>query len=147
MSLSSKSFFVCVVLFVSSRYAVVDVPAQKLTQRGFVEGTTQLFPQEAPNDPTRVVGDLLVREEIFSKPTPWIQFAGGLDLRVNSHDQVDDRWRIDVDDRGRQRQRVSLRRLAATLTHGPFSLDVGKQFIRWGKVDIINPTDRFAPRD
>ena len=23
----------------------------------------------------------------------------------------------------------------------------GKQFIRWGKADILNPTDRFAPRD
>lgn len=26
-------------------------------------------------------------------------------------------------------------------------LDAGKQFIRWGKADIITPTDRFAPRD
>jgi hypothetical protein len=26
-------------------------------------------------------------------------------------------------------------------------VDVGKQFIRWGKTDIVNPTDRFAPRD
>ena len=26
-------------------------------------------------------------------------------------------------------------------------LDLGKQFIRWGKADILNPTDRFAPRD
>ena len=42
---------------------------------------------------------------------------------------------------------MSVRRLAATLAHGPFSLDVGKQFIRWGKADIVNPTDRFAPRD
>jgi hypothetical protein len=24
---------------------------------------------------------------------------------------------------------------------------VGKQFIRWGKTDIVTPTDRFAPRD
>jgi hypothetical protein len=26
-------------------------------------------------------------------------------------------------------------------------LDLGKQFIRWGKTDIVTPTDRFAPRD
>ena len=26
------------------------------------------------------------------------------------------------------------------------TLDVGKQFIRWGKTDIVTPTDRFAPR-
>jgi hypothetical protein len=40
-----------------------------------------------------------------------------------------------------------VRRLSATLTHGPLTVDVGKQFIRWGKADIVNPTDRFAPRD
>jgi hypothetical protein len=27
------------------------------------------------------------------------------------------------------------------------TVDVGKQFIRWGKADIVTPTDRFAPRD
>ena len=133
----------CFVFSVFSREAVVG--AQTLTQRGFVEGSALVFPQQAPNDPTRLVGDVLAREEVFFKPAPWIQFAGGVDLRANSHDQVDDRF--DLDDRGRQRPRASVRRLAATLTHGPFSLDVGKQFIRWGKADIINPTDRFAPRD
>ena len=33
------------------------------------------------------------------------------------------------------------------MTRGPLTLDVGKQFIRWGKADIVTPTDRFAPRD
>ena len=27
------------------------------------------------------------------------------------------------------------------------TVDAGKQVIRWGKADLINPTDRFAPRD
>lgn len=140
-----NAFFVCSVFFVSSRYEALS--AQTLTQRGFVAGSTFLFPQRAPNDPTRAVGDLLAREEVFFKPAPWMQFAGGLDLRANSHDQVEDRWRLDVDDRGVKRPRASLRRLTATFTHGPFTIDAGKQFIRWGKADIINPTDRFAPRD
>jgi hypothetical protein len=26
-------------------------------------------------------------------------------------------------------------------------VEVGKQFIRWGKADLLNPTDRFAPQD
>ena len=121
--------------------------AQTLTHRGFVEGNTFLFPQQAPNDPRRAIGDVLAREEVFFKPAPWMQFAGGLDLRANSHDQVDDRWRLDLDDRGVRRPRLSLRRLTATFTHGPLTIDAGKQFIRWGKADIINPTDRFAPRD
>ncbi len=39
------------------------------------------------------------------------------------------------------------RRLAPPLTRGPFTLELGKQFVRWGKTDIVVPTDRFAPRD
>ena len=137
-------FFVSFVAFVSF---VRCAEAQSVKQRGFVEGSLFLFPQEAPTDATRAVGDFLAREDVFFKPAPWMQFAGGLDLRANSHDQIEDRWRLDVADRGVRRPRLSLRRLTATFTHGPFTVDAGKQFIRWGKADIINPTDRFAPRD
>jgi hypothetical protein len=147
----AKTLLYNVFFFVSFEFFVLSwcgtLSAQTLTQRGFVEGSAFLFPQEAPNDSTRAVGDLLVRGEVFFKPAPWMQFAGGLDLRANSHDQVDDRWRLDFADRGLKRPRASIRRLTATFTRGPFTLDAGKQFIRWGKADIINPTDRFAPRD
>ena len=121
--------------------------AQTLSQRGFVEGAAMLFPQEAPNDSRRAVVDLRARGELFYKPAPWIQFAGGLDLRANSHDQVENGWRIDYWDRGTRAPQLSVRRLSATLTSGGFTLDVGKQFIRWGKTDIVTPTDHFAPRD
>jgi hypothetical protein len=137
--------FACAVLVTLSWCG--DAFAQTMTQRGFVDGTALFFPQEAPNDPTPLVGDLLAREELFVKPTSWLQFAGGLELRANSHDQVDDRWRVDLDDRGTLRPRLSLRRLTATFTCGPLTVDAGKQFIRWGKTDILTPTDRFAPRD
>jgi hypothetical protein len=40
-----------------------------------------------------------------------------------------------------------VRRLSATLHKGPLTLEAGKQIIRWGKTDIVAPTDRFAPRD
>jgi len=138
------AYVACLVMCASSAR---PVDAQMLTQRGFLDGSIYLFPQDAPNDSTQVMGDFLAREEVFVKPAPWVQFAGGLDLRANSHDQVEESWRLDVSDRGAQRPRLSLRRLTATLTHGPFTLDAGKQFIRWGKADILNPTDRFAPRD
>lgn len=121
--------------------------AQTVSQRGFVEGAGLLFPQEAPNDSTRAVADLRVRAEVFYKPALWVQFAAGLDLRANSHDQVEKSWRIDYSDRRVRGPRLSVRRLSATLTRGRFTLDVGKQFIRWGKTDIVTPTDRFAPRD
>lgn len=121
--------------------------AQVWSQRGFVEGRLLLFPQEAPNDPSRVVGDVRAREDGFFKPAPWLQLAGGLEIRANSHDQVAGGWEVDLSDRGVRRARVTLRRAAATLARGRFTLDAGKQFIRWGKADIVNPTDRFAPRD
>jgi hypothetical protein len=121
--------------------------AQTLSQRGFVDARGVFYPQAAPNDPTHAVGDVLFREEVFLKPSGWIQFAAGLDLRVNSHDQVEDTWRLDFTDRGILRPKAAVRRLSATITAHHFTLDVGKQFIRWGRADVLNPTDRFAPRD
>ena len=95
--------------------------AQQISQRGFVEGRALLFAQRAPNDPTRFVGDLLIRHEVFVKPAPWIRFAGGLELRANTHDQVQDDWTVDVADRGVRRPRLSIRRL----TYNDFQLVQG----------------------
>jgi hypothetical protein len=125
----------------------VSAGAQPISQRGFIEGRGVVFPISAPNDTTQKIGDLLIREEVSLKPADWIQFAAGLDLRANSHDQVEDEWRLDVSDRGVRRPRAAIRRLTATITAPHFTLDVGKQFIRWARADVLNPTDRFAPRD
>jgi hypothetical protein len=84
---------------------------------------------------------------VFAKPLSWLQIALGGDARINTHDQVADDWRVDLSDRGARRPRLSLRRAAATIAYRKLTVDVGKQFIRWGKADILNPTDRFAPRD
>ena len=134
-------------LSVSLILTPIPAAAQSLSQRGFADGRGFFFPQEAVNDPTQAVGDLLVRWEVFGKPTSWLQLAGGVDARANTHGQVEDAWRLDFADRTVQRPRFSVRRLTATLTRGKFTLDLGKQFIRWGKADLLNPTDRFAPRD
>lgn len=138
--------FVSVVSLVVSSFPS-PVSAQAMRQRGFVDARGIVFPQDTLTDAHNIVGDLLFREEIFAKPRPWIQFAVGLDARANSHEQVERAWRLDVRDRGVSRPALSMRRLTATLTRGPVTVDVGKQFIRWGKADIVTPTDRFAPRD
>src|SRR5262245_44604683 len=119
----------------------IPAAAQVLSHRGFVEGTAFIFPLEAQNDPTHVVGDLLAREDVSLRPAPWLLLAGGLDLRANTHDQVDDGWELDADDRGQKRPRLSLRRLAATISRGPLTVELGRQFVRWGKTDIVVPTD------
>jgi len=119
--------------------------AQALSQRGFGDLRMTLFPQETPTDRVHAIADAVVREEVFAKPAVWLQFAAGVDLRQNTHDQVEQR--VDFRDRRALRPAASVRRLAATLARGPLTVDVGKQFIRWGKADIVTPTDRFAPRD
>ena len=120
---------------------------QTVTHRGFIEGEATGFFEEAINDPERRVGDVLAREEVFFRAGRWFELGTGVDFRANSHSQVEDDWRFDVDDRATLRPRLALRRLSATFVAGGFTLDVGKQFIRWGRADVINPTDRFAPRD
>ena len=121
--------------------------AQPISYRGFIDGRATVFPQDAVNDTVNVVGDGLARLEVSATPAEWLRVAGGLDARANSHDQVEDSWRVDFADRGELRPRLSVRRLVATLHRGPLTADLGKQFIRWGKADVVTPTDRFAPRD
>lgn len=121
--------------------------AQPISYRGFIDGRATVFPQDAVNDTVNVVGDGLARLEISVAPTEWLRLASGLDARANSHDQVENSWRLDFEDRGTLRPRLSVRRLVATLHRGPLTADFGKQFIRWGKADVVTPTDRFAPRD
>jgi hypothetical protein len=121
--------------------------AQPVTQRGFVDVRATAFPQEAPRDPRNLTGDFLLRQEIFAAPATWLRLAGGVDLRAGSHGEVDHELRLDITDRTRRRPLLSIRRLTATVRRGPLTLDAGKQFIRWGKTDIVAPTDRFAPRD
>jgi hypothetical protein len=121
--------------------------AQTVSDRGFAEVRVALFPQTTTNDDAHGVVDLLVREELFVAPPQWswVRFAGGIDLRANSHHQVD--AVADAGDRTVQRPAASLRRLSATLDTGNLTVDVGKQLIRWARADVVNPIDRFAPRD
>jgi hypothetical protein len=77
----------------------------------------------------------------------WLTIAGSFDGRIDTLGYVERRWHIDFLDRTRLRPALSVRRLSATISRGGLSVDLGRQFIRWGKADVLNPTDRFAPRD
>ncbi len=121
--------------------------AQTVSQKGFAELRGMTYPQAAPNDATKAVGEFLFRYEATVRPVSWLSVTGIGDLRADSHDQTSDGWSLDWRDRGDRRPRLGVRRLDATVTRGGWSARVGKQFIRWGKADVLNPTDRFAPRD
>jgi hypothetical protein len=125
----------------------VHAHAQTVTYRGFSEIRFTGYPQATPSDPDRVALEGRLRFEPAYKPADWLTFASSFDARLDNLQQVERRWRVDIRDRGLQRPSLSVRQAAATIRGRGVTVDVGKQFIRWGKADILAPTDRFAPRD
>ena len=126
---------------------VAAAAAQTFTERGFVETGAVIFPESAANDSAHLAADSFLRYEGFYKLTNAVRFAGALDARIDTHREVDRALHLSWWDRERARPALALRRLSAAWTHGKVTLEAGKQFIRWGKADLLNPTDRFAPRD
>jgi hypothetical protein len=121
------------------------VLAQNFDQRGFIENQTLVYPQTAPNDSGTIVNQTLLRWDISDQVAPWLKLSGSFDARTDTHQQTE--WGFAADDRSIRRPAFSLRRASATLHKGKFTVELGRQFIRWGKADILNPTDRFAPKD
>ncbi len=117
------------------------------SQRGFWELRTVLYPQAAANDRGRAVAEGRIRYEAFFKISGWLRAAAALDAQTDSHHQTARRWSVSVWDRERQRPAFALRRFSVAASRGGWTAEFGRQFIRWGKTDVLNPTDRFAPRD
>ena len=126
-----------------------DIPQSgtSFEQRGYIENRALFYPQTAPNDRARVVDQAAIRWEASYKFAPWLKLNTTLDARADTHRQVDRDARLDVDDRSIQRPALSLRELNATIHKGKITAQLGRQIIRWGKTDILTPTDRFAPKD
>lgn len=125
----------------------VPAGAQEFTYRGFGQIQSTVYPQKTPQDDDRAGVEALIRFEPAYKPADWLTLSGSIDARADTFDQVEREWRFDVRDRGIARPALSLRHATATVRKGTVVAVLGKQFIRWGKADILNPTDRFAPRD
>ena len=121
--------------------------AQEFTYRGFGQIQSTVYAQRTPHDDERVGAEALMRFEPAYQPVDWLTVSGSIDARAHTFAQVQREWRVDVRDRGFPRPALSLRHATATVRKGTVAVDLGKQFIRWGKADILNPTDRFAPRD
>src|SRR4051794_34897574 len=121
--------------------------AQDFSQRGFLENTGLFFPQSAANDSSHAVGEWLFRYEATYKLAPGLKLSGGIDARTDTHRETEREFGLSWWDRERRRPMLAVRRLSATYSRGKLTLEAGKQFIRWGKTDVLNPTDRFAPRD
>jgi hypothetical protein len=122
--------------------------AQDFSQRGFFETWFIGYPQAAPPaDSSHAVAEGLFRYEAFYRPNSAWRFSAGIDARTDSHRQDQRALHVCWWDRETRRPAFAVRRLSALYNHGPLTIELGKQFVRWGKADILNPTDRFAPRD
>lgn len=130
-------------------WALVPVlaSAQVFNQRGFFESGTTVYPRTAPNDSGHIVSEALFRYEASWQALPWLKINGAFDARTDTHRQVDREFDFSVDDRSIRRPAFALRRLSAIANKGKFTVEAGRQFIRWGRADILNPEDRFAPKD
>ncbi|MCS7315537.1 MAG: hypothetical protein NZ554_08700 [Bryobacteraceae bacterium] len=120
--------------------------AQDFSQRGFLEFRGVGFPQAAHNDRSHAVAAVLLRYEATYRVGGW-RLAGGLDARTDTHHETERRWALSLLDRERQRPSFAVRRASVAYERPGLTVELGKQFVRWGKTDIVNPTDRFAPRD
>ncbi|MBL8231157.1 MAG: hypothetical protein JNL98_21875 [Bryobacterales bacterium] len=121
--------------------------AQNFTQRGYLETRGLFFPQTVQGDSSRAIGEAIFRWDVSYKLNENWKLNGMIDTRTDTHRQVEREARIDWQDRSLQRPALSLRRFSTSYSKKGLTVEIGKQFIRWGKADILNPTDRFAPKD
>lgn len=119
---------------------------QRFEQRGFFESTGLFYPQDAPGDAAHAVSGARLRYEALYNLAP-VRLAGSFEARTDTHRETVRRLHLSWWDRGLKRPAFAVRTLNATWHRGPLTAQVGKQLIRWGKADLLNPTDRFAPRD
>jgi hypothetical protein len=134
-----------------TRWLLLLVPtfafAQDFTQRGYLNFRGFAFPQRTYNDRANFVGEALFHYEFERSLVANWRIAGATETRLDTHHQVERRFYVNWSDRSLQRPAFSARRLSFIYQKRRFTAEIGKQPIRWGKADILNPTDRFAPRD
>jgi hypothetical protein len=131
-------------LVIAVAAATTPAAAQSAVQSGFVDVTVTGYPQTAVNDSTRTVARAIVRWDPELTGTNW-RLDASFEAQTDTHDQTAGEatyW-----DRSTRRPAFDIRRLSASWVHGPLRLEAGKQFIAWGKTDVVMPTDHFAPKD
>ncbi len=121
--------------------------AQRLQQRGYAELSFTGFPNTAPGDSGRAIGESVLHYHAALRIKPFLVLQGVVVARSDTHRQVEREAHVSYWDRSIRRPALDVQQLSGRYFRGPLTLELGKQMIRWGKTDILNPTDRFAPRD
>src|SRR5689334_3131638 len=109
--------------------AAATCSAQTFTQRGFLENRGTIYPQDSTNDHANTIGESLFRYEGFYKPNQSFQFAGAIDLSIDTHHQVSRDLKLSWFDRELQRPLAEVRRLSALYHRGSITFEAGKQFV------------------
>jgi len=116
-------------------------------QQGYVEYRGFAFPQTTRRDSGHAIGEALIRYDVVYQLGPHFRIQGGTETRSDTHRQTEREFKLNWDDRGLRRPNFSIRRFSVSYNRGPVTVEAGKQLIRWGRADLLNPTDRFTPRD
>jgi len=131
-------------------FALVLIPAlasgQSFTQQGFFETTFTVYPQTAPGDSGQAISASEAQWEPAVKWGEW-HFNALFGADFDSHRMAERKFAVSYWDRSVLRPAFDIQRLSVSWAHGPVTVELGKQLVRWGKTDILIPTDRFAPRD
>ena len=120
---------------------------QTFTQRGYLEVRGTFYPQDAPRDSGTAIGEAAFHYEFVWHPAPSLRVNAAFDAQTDTHHQSERNFHLSWADRELLRPAFAARRFSLAYTSGRLALEAGRQFIRWGKADVLNPTDRFAPRD
>ena len=127
--------------------AVTYASAGEFKQKGYFESYLRTFPQLTENDRGHVVVDSRFRYEPSYTTKTKLSFFASLEAEADSHHQANRDLEFSWWERTERRPLFAVRRFSALYRKRAVTLELGKQFIRWGKTDILNPTDRFTPKD
>lgn len=118
---------------------------QSFDQRGSIETVLSGYPQTVPGDSSEAVAQAILQWDLSYKAFTWLKLSGGIEAQTDTHRETERTLHLDFQDRGLLRPAFAIRTANITMHRGHFTADIGKQLVRWGKVDLLNPTDRFAP--
>jgi hypothetical protein len=121
--------------------------APRLSYRGSLRWQSFVFPNEGANDSGRLVGLMRLRWEGGVRLTENWSVSYGVDAGFDSHRQIRRDARLFWFDRSLQRPAVDLRLFSLKYAVGDWTVEAGKQLVRWGQTELWSPTDRFTPRD
>jgi hypothetical protein len=122
-------------------------PQKSSEYGGFVRETAQIFARKPNSSDTYVNGTGQFQFWYRATIQERFSFRGAVDFQLDTHGDVDrDRW-FDLSQRGLRRPAGALSELYLDAKLGHVDLRVGKQQIRWGRADGLNPTDNLIPYD